>query len=198
MQILDVIGESGVATPTQGTSVHDDWLVLYCKLHQKHNIHSCVGERYFLFFFYFFHIDNQGGGYERPSMAWHIWSCYWHICNLKLLLSIIYYLNAGSQVGQWLSCGKWRHPVIKSTAHCLALLSEKWKSRRFLQKMALRAFISHGKRFVSVTRHHNIAARTFYTYSPEPFHPIAGKEPEWMEPLEAVTSVTSGKNSQME
>ena len=79
------IGESGVATPTQGTSVHDDW---YCIASCIRNITyiSSVGDRFFCFFF---HIDNQGGGYERPSMAWHIWSCYWHVCNLKLLLSYL-------------------------------------------------------------------------------------------------------------
>ena len=65
MQILDVIGESGVATPTHGTSVLDDW---YCIAGYIRNIYSCVGDRWF-----FFYINNQWGGYERPSMAWHIY-----------------------------------------------------------------------------------------------------------------------------
>ena len=41
-----------------------------------------MGDRWFVF-----HIDNQGGRYERLSMAWHIWSWHWHICNLKILWS---------------------------------------------------------------------------------------------------------------
>ncbi|CAD5124898.1 DgyrCDS13149 [Dimorphilus gyrociliatus] len=34
--------------------------------------------------------------------------------------------------------------------------------------------------------------RSFYLYSPEPFHPIPGKEPKWMSAEEAVSTVTSG------
>lgn len=34
--------------------------------------------------------------------------------------------------------------------------------------------------------------RSFYLYSPEPFHPIPGKEPKWMSAEEAVSSITSG------
>ena len=34
--------------------------------------------------------------------------------------------------------------------------------------------------------------RSFYLYSPEPFHPIRDKEPKWMTAEEAVQIVTSG------
>ena len=57
-------------------------LVLYCRLHQNHAF-MCGWS------VIFFNSDNQGGGYERPSMAWHIWSRHWHICNPKLLLSYL-------------------------------------------------------------------------------------------------------------
>ena len=57
---------------------------------------SCL---FFLFVCLFLiHIDDQGGGYERPSMAWHILSWYWHICNLKLLLSYLSYYLTGSNL----------------------------------------------------------------------------------------------------
>ena len=35
--------------------------------------------------------------------------------------------------------------------------------------------------------------RSFYLYSPEPFHPIQGKEPKWTTAEEAMEIVTSGK-----
>ena len=62
-------------------------LLLYCRLHRKHT--SMCGWLLSLIYIYFSGIDNQGGGVERPSMAWHIWSWHWHICNLKLLLSYL-------------------------------------------------------------------------------------------------------------
>ena len=44
VQIPNVIGENGVATPTHSTSVIDDW---YCIAGYIRNIHSCVGDPWF-------------------------------------------------------------------------------------------------------------------------------------------------------
>ena len=68
VQILDVIGESGVATPIQGTSVHDDWYCIAGYIRNITYIHVWVIAVVF-FVFFSSHIDNQGGGFERPSMA---------------------------------------------------------------------------------------------------------------------------------
>ena len=39
-----------VALPLPSRYISPRRLVLYCMLHQKHNIHSCVGDRFFFFF----------------------------------------------------------------------------------------------------------------------------------------------------
>ena len=36
--------------------------------------------------------------------------------------------------------------------------------------------------------------RTYFDYSPEPFHPISGKEPVWMSSEQAVGFITSGRD----
>jgi hypothetical protein len=38
---------------------------------------------------------------------------------------------------------------------------------------------------------HQIPKRTFYLYSPEPFHPIHGREPVWKSAEEAVEVIES-------
>jgi len=40
--------------------------------------------------------------------------------------------------------------------------------------------------------------RNFYLYSPEPFHPIPDKDPEWKTAEEAVKVITSGKQSDLD
>ena len=48
-------------------------------------------------------------------------------------------------------------------------------------------FLGHAESILKVPK------RQFYLYSPEPFHPIPEKDPQWMTAEEAIHVVTSGK-----
>ena len=69
------IGESGVATPTQGTSVHDDW---YCIASCIRNITyiSCAGDRFFCFFFILIIKEVVTRGHPWPDIYDHVIDIY--------------------------------------------------------------------------------------------------------------------------
>ena len=80
----------------------------------------------------------------------------------------------------------WRENSAKkmSTLTCLGRLRPGF-STRFLNKVG-RVFAAPSN--ITVTTN-----RSYYQYSPEPFHPIPGKDPEWLSAREAVEVITSGK-----